>query len=141
LTIFPLVFALLAATSATGQNRASDPPKREPWKLTFADEFDGSSLEFPKWSPHDPWGRERNLEVQAYTPESIQLLDGNARLTARIANAEAKVEYGGLKREYTSGMLTTYGSFAQMYGRFEIRCGSHFHGKSQRAFGWHPVVR
>lgn len=104
---------LLAAASLTAQKPATDP-----WKLVFSDEFEGTALEFPKWSPHDPWGKERNFESQAYTPESIELRNGVARLLARVA----KADYDGRKREYTSGMMTTFGSFAQMYGRFEVRC-------------------
>ena len=85
--------------------------------MTFSDEFGGGALEFPKWSPHDPWGHERNLEVQAYTPESLELRDGVLRVVAK----HGKANYDGHARDYTSGMVTTFGSFAQMYGRFEVR--------------------
>ncbi|MCU1325319.1 MAG: glycoside hydrolase family 16 [Bryobacterales bacterium] len=116
-----LIAALLSSSLLAAQKPAPVSAKaaaNDGWKLTFSDEFEGSALEFPKWSPHDPWGKERNFEVQAYTPESVELRDGMARLVARVA----KAEYDGHKRDYTSGMLTTFGSFAQQYGRFEIRC-------------------
>ena len=32
---------------------------------TFHDEFDGRALDLQKWNPNDPWGRERNRELQA----------------------------------------------------------------------------
>jgi beta-glucanase (GH16 family) len=88
------------------------------WTLTFSDEFAAPELAFPKWVPHDPWGHERNREGQAYVPAAIDVKDGIARITARREIAR----YDGRQREFTSGIMTTQGSFAQTYGRFEIRC-------------------
>jgi beta-glucanase (GH16 family) len=99
--------ALLAATGVEAQ-----------WVPTFSEDFDGTELSFPKWTPHDPWGHERNREGQAYVPEAIQVKDGMLRIAAKRESAR----YDGIQREFTSGIVTTYGSFAQTYGRFEIRC-------------------
>lgn len=107
------LIGLLAVTSLFAQKQAGSD-----WVLTFAEEFDGAELNFPKWTPHDPWGHERNREGQAYVPEAIEVKDGSARIVARRQVAS----YDGRQREFTSGMMTTYGSFAQTYGRFEIRC-------------------
>ncbi len=85
-------------------------PELKGWEPTFTEEFNTKELEFPKWSLHDPWGHPRNRESQLWTPESVELANGSAKLIAR-KNAG-----------YTSGIITTYGSFAQTYGRFEIRC-------------------
>jgi beta-glucanase (GH16 family) len=93
-------------------------PAEDKWVLTFSEEFPGKELSFPKWTPHDPWGRERNREGQAYVPEAIEVKNGAALITARRESAK----YDGRQREFTSGILTTMGSFAQAYGRFEIRC-------------------
>jgi beta-glucanase (GH16 family) len=79
------------------------------WAPVFSDEFDGSELDFAKWSPHDPAGD------KAYEPQAIEVHDGFAHITARRARG---LTSGG----FTSGTMTSYGSFAQMYGRFEIRC-------------------
>jgi beta-glucanase (GH16 family) len=121
LRVTGIIAALLATSLLAAQKPAKTDgkaPSPAGWQLTFSDEFEGTSLEFPKWSPHDPWGKERNFEVQAYTPQSVELKDGNVRLVAR----PGKADYDKRKRDYTSGMLTTFGSFGQMYGRFEIRC-------------------
>jgi beta-glucanase (GH16 family) len=88
------------------------------WVLTFSDDFPGTELSFPRWTPHDPWGHERNREGQAYIPEAISVKNGEVQIVARRESAR----YDGRQREFTSGMLTTMGSFAQAYGRFEIRC-------------------
>ena len=89
-----------------------------PWVVTFDEEFDGAELSLPKWAPHDPEGHERNREAQAWVPDAIEVKDGIAHITARRAHAR----YDSRDREFTSGVMTTRGSFAQMYGRFEIRC-------------------
>jgi beta-glucanase (GH16 family) len=88
------------------------------WLLTFADEFSGNELDLAKWAPHDPAGRQRDWEVQAYVPGAITVGNGSAHIQADRGRAA----YDGADREFTSGMMTSYGSFAQMYGRFEIRC-------------------
>src|SRR5579863_1582157 len=112
------LIGLLAAASVLGQKPPAKPEAKQDWVLTFAEEFEGKELSFPKWTPHDPWGRERNREGQAYVPEAIEVKDGAARIVARRQIAS----YDGRQREFTSGIVTTYGSFAQTYGRFEIRC-------------------
>jgi beta-glucanase (GH16 family) len=105
---------LFFATALPAQTALKAPE----WVPTFSDEFSQKELEFPKWSVNDPWGHARNRESQAWVPTAVQLQEGNARIAARREPAR----YDGQQREYTSGILTTYGSFAQMYGRFEIRC-------------------
>jgi beta-glucanase (GH16 family) len=113
LLLLPLLGSLCPSAVCLGEK-----PAAEGWILTFDEPFDGTQLSFPRWAPHDPAGHERNREAQAYVPEGIEVSDGMAHLVARRAHAR----YDGREREFTSGMMTTYGSFAQMYGRFEIRC-------------------
>jgi beta-glucanase (GH16 family) len=92
--------------------------ERPGWKLTFHDEFDGRALDLDKWNPNDPWGRERNLELQAYVKDAFVVTNGLLRIQAEKREAF----YARKQRAYTSGMMTTYGKFSQQYGRFEIRC-------------------
>jgi beta-glucanase (GH16 family) len=81
-------------------------PHDSNWVLTFADEFDGAELDLGKWSPHEPGGQARDAH-----PEAITLGGGQLHVTARRAN-----------KGYVQGIVTTFGTFAQRYGRFEIRC-------------------
>ena len=97
---------------------AGAPAARPGWKITFQDEFDGTALDLKKWNPADPWGRERNQELQAYVTNAFVIRDGIVRLEAKKGEAF----YGGKQRSFSSGMMTTYGKFSQQYGRFEIRC-------------------
>ncbi len=80
--------------------------KSFPWALTFSDEFDGTELDLARWSPHEPGGQARDAH-----PEAITIGGGQLHVTARRAN-----------KGYIPGIVTTFGTFAQRYGRFEIRC-------------------
>lgn len=88
------------------------------WKLVFHDEFDGEALDLAKWNPRDPEQRERNHELQAYVPDAFRVGGGVLRIVAERRQAT----YDGKPRDFTSGMMTTTGRFAQAFGRFEVRC-------------------
>jgi beta-glucanase (GH16 family) len=96
------------------------------WTLTFADEFNGTELDLSRWTPHDPWGRVRDRQLQAYAPEALTVSGGQlhivAQLAKRMAANQLPVRYDGKDREYVSGIISTFGTFSQTYGRFEIRC-------------------
>jgi beta-glucanase (GH16 family) len=62
---------------------------------TFADEFNGRELDLSRWAPHAPLDRVR---------------------------APAAVTVSGGQLHIVSGSAGTFGTFAQTYGRFEIRC-------------------
>jgi len=112
-SLFLAVVLGLTCVSNGGEQLA-----RPGWKLAFQDEFDGKALDLSKWNPTDPWGRERNHELQAYVTNAFQVKDGI--LTIRAEKGEAF--YSGKQRTFTSGMMSTYRKFSQQYGRFEIRC-------------------
>ena len=97
---------------------AEEKADRPGWQLTFDDEFNGSGLDLQKWTPSDPWGHERNHELQAYVKDAFDVQEGVLHIQARKQQAF----YSGKQRDFTSGMMTTRGKFSQRYGRFEIRC-------------------
>ncbi len=100
--------------------RPEEPPGRV---LTFADEFNGAALDLRRWAPHDPWGRVRDFQLQAYSPDAVTVSGGQLHIVARRADAAHPAQvYDGKEREFLSGIITTFGLFAQTYGRFEIRC-------------------
>jgi beta-glucanase (GH16 family) len=93
------------------------------WALTFADEFNGTELDLSRWTPHDPWGHVRDRQLQAYAPEALTVSGGQLHIAARRTQAnQLPVRYDGKDREYVSGIISTFGTFSQTYGRFEIRC-------------------
>ncbi len=77
--------------------------------MKFDEEFNDSALDFSRWSPHPP-AKLLLTGPQTWTPQSIEISGGQAHIIARKA-----------KNSYTSGFLSTFGVFAQTYGRFEIR--------------------
>jgi len=117
-----------AARRPVARNPAStaskEPAQPDPavWALTFSDEFEsdasGGNPDLSKWTLHDPWGTQRPWELQGYAPESARTSGGQLHLTA----SRAQTRYDGRDREFRSGIVSTFGLFAQAYGRFEIRC-------------------
>jgi beta-glucanase (GH16 family) len=89
------------------------------WTLTFADEFNGTELDLSRWTPHDPWGHVRDRQLQAYAPEALTVSGGQLHIVAQVAQVARR---DGKDREYVSGIISTFGTFSQTYGRFEIRC-------------------
>jgi beta-glucanase (GH16 family) len=83
------------------------------WELTFSDEFDQDSLDRRKWKSGTPWVPEPfdQGELQTYVPDALRVSESILQLVATRAGDG-----------YHSGMVTTFESFTQKYGRFEIRC-------------------
>ncbi len=89
--------------------------EKQGWTLTFHDEFNGSKLDTHKWidSYPDNVRTHNNNEQQYYAPDGYAVRDGSLHLRAD------KRTMGGMP--YTSGMVSSYGKFAQQFGYFEIR--------------------
>lgn len=110
---------------------------RSDLKLTFADQFDTLSLrsgESGTWDTNFWWGKpngstlEDNGEQQWYIDHdyaptrSVDPFDvENGILTITAARAAEAIKPHINNYDYTSGLLTTYQSFSQTYGYFEIR--------------------
>ena len=108
------------------------PPKQGggSWTCTFDDEFaastgDANALNTSWWVPQvtatsgystGPLGAEACYEN---SPSNISVSGGALHLTAR--KAPAPFLCGPLLTQYTSGMVSTYETFNQAYGRFEVR--------------------
>ncbi|SFC11476.1 Beta-glucanase, GH16 family [Alkalibacterium subtropicum] len=96
------------------------------WELTWADEFDGESLDLSKWRIDEGngfwsgdewiagWG---NNEKQYYHEDNVTVEDGKLILEAR--QEQISDEQGDY--DYTSGKILSDGLFSQTFGRFEAR--------------------
>jgi len=116
---FRLLFLLpLLGLVTPADARTVDEMKQAGWVLAFDDEFDGPTLDSSKWTPHYTFDAIINHELQAYIPDAFPISDGILHITAKH---EAGVQ-GGHTQQYTSGAMTTFGKFSQMYGYFEVRC-------------------
>src|SRR5207248_10001987 len=80
------------------------------WTLTFHDQFEGKALDTSRWIDTYPDNvrTHSNNEQQYYATDGYVFEKGLLRL-----NAERRA-MGGMP--YTSGMVTTYGKFAQKFG-------------------------
>jgi beta-glucanase (GH16 family) len=111
--------------------RPSEQTPIEQWTLVWSDEFDGDSGAFvdtTKWRPDTAdgcsmgicgWG---NQEKQYYTASTDNIaLNGRGELmiTARVAPAGMSCYYGPCR--YTSGKITTRGTFFAEPGKVEAR--------------------
>jgi len=98
------------STQPVAQLGTQDPGTQIPgWTLKFAEECDGTALNYSKWSPHPP-GKLILSGTQTWIPNAVEISGGQCHLLAR------RTPTG-----YTSAILTTFDTFAQTYGRFEIR--------------------
>jgi beta-glucanase (GH16 family) len=94
------------------------------WRCTFADDFNGTSLNTNKWIA-------QRTDTSGYmsgptacfvdSPNNISVSGGTLKLTARKEPAPFSC-FEGFTTQYTSGMVSTaQGRFSQTYGRFEVR--------------------
>jgi beta-glucanase (GH16 family) len=114
--------AATAAPDSCGAKRAK--PTGGTWNCTFVDNFDGATLDSKKWTLQDTTKTGFYTGDECYQPDAdnIGVSGGALQLTARkVAKFSCKSPYGAYDTDVTSGMVTTYGKFAQTYGKYEIR--------------------
>ncbi len=99
-------------------NTPLTPPAGGPWTLTFNDEFSGSAVNTSAWQTTYPDGTcTNNDELQCYTASNATVSNGLLHLKAEKRNITA----GGRTFNYASGLVSSYPSFSQTYGYFEMR--------------------
>jgi autotransporter-associated beta strand protein len=107
---------LIAAALGGGvfQEFAAAAPPSSTYKLVFADEFNGASLDTLKWIDAYPWGRTHNHD--AYMASSNVLFPGDGSVTLK---AERKAQGG---EAFTSGVISSGYSLGKFDGGyFEAR--------------------
>ena len=111
-TIHRFVFPAMLVAFLIGSSAIAAPPGSG-WRLHFADEFSGDTVDTTKWQTRYPWGRTHNH--QAYMrDENVVLGDGNVSLVA------TRESYGG--KPFTSGIISTgYSKYKPDGGYFEAR--------------------
>ncbi len=84
-SVLAILFALVLGSGAAQaqESRGEKPPAKPGWTLVFDDEFDGDAVDTTKWNLHDPWGRERNHELQAYVEDAFEVKNGVLRISER----------------------------------------------------------
>ena len=132
---------LLAAFVQSIDSPASAAPPRSPapncgtkvykasgqvWRCTFVDEFNGTSINAGKWQPLTTANSNLHGGGDCWVADSdnISVGDGTLRLTSRREDSAftcTKATGETYDAQISSGSVSTYGKFAQTYGRFDIR--------------------
>jgi beta-glucanase (GH16 family) len=113
LTVLTTLFAILAPVFAE-PSQPVGPASQKKWRLTFADEFEGTKLDTSKWSKSK---RGKVLHWQSTQSEEADengFLDGKGNFVLRVSQDDRGVY------RYHHG-LETKGKFQQTYGYFETR--------------------
>jgi beta-glucanase (GH16 family) len=122
--------ALVASASAQAGTPSCVPPG-----TSFDDEFQGSSVDWSKWSPAYWWAKDGSnmsgglaswMVNPTYQPTAGATANpysvSNGTLTIRIFPTPASVNSSAVgNSRFLSGQLTTKDSFSQLYGYFEAR--------------------
>ncbi|MEZ5371676.1 MAG: family 16 glycosylhydrolase [Microthrixaceae bacterium] len=109
------------ATTAPATTTPTAPtPEPTGWDLTFADEFNGSTLDTSKWTPeHSTYG-DGGGSIHCNTPDNLEVVGGALVIEGR-KEAVRCPNNGGRDRDYSTGLVRTRGKFSQAYGRYEVR--------------------
>ena len=95
------------------------------WQCTFDDEFNGTSLNRGVWVPITTAasGFHSGPECFVDSPNNVSVANGALTLTVRqeATPFTCSSPSGAYTTQYTSEQVSTYGTFAQAYGRFEVR--------------------
>jgi beta-glucanase (GH16 family) len=89
------------------------------WQLVWADEFDGTELDFSKWAVEENGHGGGNDELQYYLDrtENVRVENGHLILEAH----KEHFDQAGTVRDYTSGRIRSKRRASWTYGRFEVR--------------------
>jgi len=94
------------------------------WSCTFADDFNGTTLDRTKWIPQTIFATGSADAYACYRddPSNVSVSNGALNLTLLKLAAPAPCGLSSLgPTVYQSGMVSTWHLFSQQYGRFEAR--------------------
>ncbi|MDB5104162.1 MAG: glycoside hydrolase family 16 [Fibrobacteres bacterium] len=89
----------------------AEPPAHSTWKLTFSDEFEGTTLDASKWSNGYALGATGPGSWP--DPANVRISDGSLKLFGEKKAGQGKT--------YAGAAITNRGKFKQMYGYMEAR--------------------
>jgi beta-glucanase (GH16 family) len=103
----------VSTTDPTDPGTPPAPPSG--WRLVWADEFTGSSVNTNKWGVRN--GTVGTNELSIHRSNNVSVSNGILKIQAKRERYTA----GGNTRDYTSGYLDTIRKASWTYGRFEMR--------------------
>jgi beta-glucanase (GH16 family) len=103
------------------------------WRCSFVDDFDGTALDTGRWRVGQTARTGFNVGHTCFEPGNVTVRNGHLRLTAKQTHT---IWCRSFLTRYTGGLVETAGSFAQTYGRFEVRARYPRTGAGLRAGFW-----
>lgn len=100
------------ASNNSGSPSDNTPPPM--WTLTWADEFNGTTVDTSKWNLVNNGGGFGNQEAQYYSPDNATIQNGNL-----VIEAKKEQHANATSETYTSAKLVS--KFSQKYGKIEAR--------------------
>ncbi|MFH0759784.1 MAG: family 16 glycosylhydrolase [Bacteroidota bacterium] len=121
---YPLLhFILLITLSTTGFAQYEPGRKAQgAGDLIWSDEFDGTGIpDAAKWERQEYNRRNNENGPDGWWSNEDSYLDGNGNLVIRVRKIDNKNDDADTC-DFSVGMVRSKGRFAQLYGKFEIRC-------------------
>lgn len=130
-------WATATDTNVTSQQANALPPAIDTsWRLTFDDEFNGSTINSLWRDGGVNWGSGGNGEKQGYVMNDCKLENGILRIIGEKKQVTTtKTGHAPQTYQYSSCMINTIGTFNQTYGYFEFR-GKLVHGQGYWPAFW-----
>lgn len=98
------------------------PPVEDKWVQTLDENFDGTGISTSLWTARHPYDVINHNFLNRFAEENVSV--NNGTMTIKIEKRTG-FQYNDPKlgeRDYTTGVLTSYGKWTQLYGYFEARC-------------------
>lgn len=115
LSLHALLLLSGAIASCSTQPKSPQQATEDPWKLIWADEFEGDQIK-PHWEHQTfPGIDSGNKELQHYTDRPVNSFMADGMLHIRAVEEDYR------EHNYTSARLTTAKHFSFRYGRVEAR--------------------
>jgi beta-glucanase (GH16 family) len=131
-----ILFAVLALTFVAGQALAApgEPLNRGYWlgPETFTETFDHQTLDLTRWNLNFWYGDQNGVSSRIYGDGGFQVFSSplyngvnpfyviNSQLVIRADRTDSPADPLNGNLPYTSGMISSFNSFSQQYGYFEV---------------------
>lgn len=118
--ISSVVIFLILITSCINDTEQKD-EIIDGWKVTFKDDFNGSSIDNSKWESLSYNRRQNPNGPDGWWNSDDAYLTGDGELVIRARKIDNKNNDSD-SHDYSTGMIRSRGKFEQKFGKFEIRC-------------------
>jgi len=101
------------------QQQMLTPPPPVNWKMSWEENFDGTSLNASRWKVKSNQSHCCPTELSLYVPSAVTVSNGMLHITTK---EEQILGPKGQVFNFTSGWVDSQDRFSQKYGRFDANC-------------------